>query len=144
VPSFEGTWTGRAEIVVSWTMQRTLEVSLAIDSSGNVDGCVGDASLAGRITRNRGALLRAVNWKTDFIIDARLTGPIIAAEGIARAGIRMPFDLVNGRIEGGIHTTGSKLGGKDGGILSARRLVLQRVGPASAAPRRPDCASGGL
>lgn len=131
VPSFEGTWTGSAEIVVSWTTQRTLHVTLAIDSSGNVRGCVGDAELAGRITRNRNALVRALNWKTDYIVHAQLTGLFIASEGIARAGLQMPFNLVDGRIQGGVHTTGAKVGGKDAMKVSARRLVLRRVGPAS-------------
>jgi hypothetical protein len=144
MPSFEGTWTGGAEIVVSWTVQRTLNVTLAVDSSRNVGGCVGDAALVGRIARNRGALLRALSWKTDYIIDARLTGPIIAAEGIVRDGIRIPFNLVDRRIEGGLHTTGAKFGGKDYGILSARRLVLRRVAAVSDAPRHPPvCASEG-
>lgn len=125
-----GTWSGDAAIVVSWTTQRSLAVRVTIDSAGRVAGRVGDAELFnGHVRPNRGAIARALGWKTDFIITGQLNGPVIAAEQVVREGVRIPFDLVDGRIEGGIHTTGSKSRGREGMALSARNLVLQRPPP---------------
>jgi hypothetical protein len=122
-----GSWTGTADIVVSWTIQKKLNVHLVIDLGGRVTGSVGDAALVeGRVKRNRGALLRALNWKTDYIVVGRLDGPVIAAERIERAAVSIPFNLLDGNIRGGIHTTGTKFGGSEGGKLSAGRMVLVR------------------
>lgn len=125
-----GAWTGSAEIVVNWTTQRKLQVHLVIDSAGRVNGTIGDAELVdARVKRNRGALLRALNWKTDWIVIGRLEGPIIAAESIQRERVTVPFNLVKGEIRGGIHTSGSELGRRESGRLSAGRMVLRPVTP---------------
>jgi hypothetical protein len=122
---------------VSWTAQRTLPVRLAIDSGGRVRGRVGDAELAdGRLRPNRGAVARALGWKTDLIVTGRLRGPIVAAEQVVREGVRIPFDVVGDRLEGGVHTTGAKAGGRERMMLSADRLVLRRVPPPAAARPR--------
>jgi hypothetical protein len=123
-----GEWEGEAEIVVSWTAQRTLAVRLVVDTAGHVHGRVGDAELVdGRLRPNRGAVLRALGWKSDHIVTGRLRGPILATEGVVREGVRIPFDVVGGCLVGGVHTTGAKAGGRERMMLSARHLVLRRA-----------------
>lgn len=137
-PAFAGRWQGSAEIVVNWTTQRTLDVDIVIDSSGRVTGVVGDARIVdGHMQTNRGALARWFGWRSDYIITGTLEGAIIEAEGVIRSGVRIPFNVVADRLEGGVHTTGSKAGGKESMVLSARGLVLRRVSlRATAAPIR--------
>lgn len=132
-PSLAGRWEGTAEIVVDWTSQRMLSVEIHIDSSGGVVGRVGDARIVdGLLRRNRGTFLRWLGWKTDYIVTGKLEGAIIQADSVARSGVRIPFNVVDERIEGGVHTTGSLTGGRESMKLSARRLVLRRVAGPSA------------
>lgn len=127
-PVFAGRWHGSAEIVVNWTTQRTLEVHIVIDSAGRVTGMLGDARIVdGHVQPNRGALARWFGWRSDYIITGTLDGAIIEAEGVVRSGVRIPFNVVADRLEGGVHTTGSKTGGKESMMLSARGLVLRRA-----------------
>ena len=126
-PVFAGRWQGSAEIVVDWTAQRMLEVDIVIDTAGGVTGVVGDARIIdGHILPNRGSLARWFGWRSDYIITGTLEGPIIRAESVVRSGVRIPVNVVAGRLEGGVHTTGSKSGGKESMMLSARGLVLRR------------------
>lgn len=126
-PAFAGRWHGSAEIVVTWTTQRMLEVDIVIDTAGRVTGVVGDARIIdGHMLPNRGALARWFGWRSDYIITGTLEGAIIAAEGVVRSGVRIPFNVVADRLEGGVHTTGSKTGGQENMMLSARGLVLRR------------------
>ena len=75
------TWKGTADIVVDWTKARTLPVEIAIAADDRVTGKIGDAMIVnGRFRPNRGWLGRALHVKTDWMIDGRLEGPIIAAE----------------------------------------------------------------
>jgi hypothetical protein len=60
-----GQWKGTADIVVNWTVQRTLEVEFTVTAGGQVTGRIGDARLTGgRLERNRGPILRAmiISW----------------------------------------------------------------------------------
>jgi hypothetical protein len=128
-PAIVGHWKGNARIVVAWTKQKNLCVTLNIGDNGKVSGKIGDALLAnGRLKKNRGSLGRKLKVKTDYIIVGDLQGTIIAAEGITRLHVKIPFNLSNGTLIGGIHTCGSKFGGKDQMILSAANLTLTRAG----------------
>ena len=121
-----GQWEGTAHIIVNWVQQTNLPVQLHIASDGTVTGKIGEAVVnKGRIRNNRGSLGRKINIKTDYIIEARLTGTLIAAEDISRAGVKMPINFTGTNLIGGLHTTGSKFGRKERGIVSAR-LTLQR------------------
>ena len=125
--SMTGVWCGSARIVVDWTVQQNLGLTLTIDQSGNVTGQVGDAQLtSGRVKANRGPVGRMLNIKTDYIIVGRLRGPIIAAEGVARSEVKIPVNWTGSEFQGAVHTNGSSFGGKDRMVLSASRLVLRR------------------
>ena len=125
--SFAGTWSGRAEIIVIWCSQRTLDVEVTIDSAGRATGRVGDAELVdGRLRRNRGAFGRWLKVKTDYLIEGKLVGPIVARDVIVRDGVKMPVNFVDSTFVGGVHTTGSAFGDRDVAILSAARMVLRR------------------
>lgn len=126
-PKMAGRWSGTAEIVVNWTVQRTLRVELLIAPDGVVTGRIGDAALsAGRFERNRGAVGRFLGIKTDFIVTGQLSGQVIAAEGVQRPAVKLPLNWVDETFAGGLHTSGSKFGGKSDMILSATHLKLAR------------------
>jgi hypothetical protein len=123
-----GDWNGTARIIVVWCQQTNLPVSLAIKGSGVVGGTVGDATLKdARLKKNRGWLGRKLNLKTDYVIVGRLAGPIIAREDISRSRVSMPLNFAGGRFVGGVHTSGTKWGGKERMILSASHLILVRT-----------------
>jgi hypothetical protein len=123
-----GRWKGEAEVVVDWTKARTLPVNLYISPDGRAMGTVGDARLVdGRLSSNRGWLMRSLGWKRDYIIDGKLDGPIIAAENIVREAAMVPLDWKNGRFEGGVNTSGTQFGGASSMILAAGKLVLYKV-----------------
>jgi hypothetical protein len=122
-----GTWSGDGQIVVNWTSQRSIHVRLVILADGNVSGEVGDARLTnGRIARNRGAIGRFLNIKTDYIVFGDLRGPVIASEHIQRDGVKMPLNWNEREFSGGLHTSGSAFGGADRMIFTAFHLRLTR------------------
>ena len=124
---FAGHWEGNARIIVNWCKQRDLPVAVDIHPDGSVTGKVGDATLAhAQFATNRGSLGRALNLYSDYIIRGDLDGAIVAAEGISRPGVFIPLDLAEGALAGGIHTSGSKVGGREEMILSASNLKLVR------------------
>ena len=87
---------------------------------------VGDAILTdGRLERNRGALGRKLNLATDYLITGKLNGSIVRSESITRESVSIPLNFSGGEYTGGIHTSGSKLGGLEKGILSASSLTLK-------------------
>jgi hypothetical protein len=107
-PEMAGHWEGTARIIVSWCQQKDVVVSVDIHSDGSVSGKIGDATLInGRFERNRGWLGRKLNLATDYIINGKLDGAIVAAEGIARNEVFIPLDLKANAFVGGINTSGS-------------------------------------
>lgn len=127
-PVMVGRWKGEAQIAVDWTKARTLVVDIRIASDDRVTGTVGDATLVdGRLMRNRGPIARALGWSRDYIIAGALEGPVIAAEGVKRDGVKMPLNWIEGRFEGGVSTSGTKLGDAKSMVLAAEKLVLHRV-----------------
>jgi hypothetical protein len=127
-PGTVGQWQGHARIIVAWADQTDLRVALDIRDSGEVTGKIGDALLTnGRLKKNRGELGRKLKGKTDYIIVGDLKGDIISAEGITRRHVKIPLNSSNGILSGGVHTSGSKFGGKDHMILSAAGLTLTRA-----------------
>ena len=123
-----GHWEASARIIVIWCKQKSLPIAVNIQADGHVTGTVGDATLtSGRFKQNRGWFGRKLNLKTDYIITGHLTGPIVAAEGITRSSVSMPLNFKSGTMAGGLHTSGSKFGGKKRMILSASSLTLTRT-----------------
>lgn len=97
-----------------------------IRADGSVTGKVGDATLIkGHFERNRGWLGRKLNLATDHIVRGDLNGPVVAAEGITRESVSIPLNFIGGAFVGGVHTSGSKFGGKEKMILSASSLTLK-------------------
>jgi hypothetical protein len=135
-PPMVGHWEGSARIIVIWCQQTNLPVAVDIQADGSVTGKVGDAALInGRFKRNRGWLGRKLNLKTDYIIRGKLTGSVVAAEGITRSGVWMPLNFNDGAFVGSLDTSGWKIGGKKRMILSTARLTLTRTNnPASGTP----------
>jgi hypothetical protein len=131
-PAMAGHWEGNARIVVAWCHQKNLPVSVDIQSDGSVTGTVGDATLTeGRLLRNRGWLLRKLNWATDYLITGGCYGAIVKAEGITRSRVKLPLNFNGGAFVGGVNTSGSGLegsGGKngEGPWLAAGGLRLTR------------------
>ncbi len=126
-PEAVGRWAGDCRIVVNWTTQRTLRVALTVAPDGTVTGTIGDAVLRhGRLKANRGPIGRMLNLKTDYIITGDLDGPVIKAEDIVRSGVTLPFNLTEGRLDGAVHTSGWKFGGKEKMMLTAW-MKLDRV-----------------
>jgi hypothetical protein len=121
-----GHWKGDARIIVSWCRQTNLHVAIEIETDGTVTGKIGDATIKGRFDRNRGWLGRRLNLATDYIIRGELDGPIVAAEGITRGSVSIPLNFIGGELAGGVHTSGSKFGGKKRMILSASSLTLKQ------------------
>jgi len=127
-PATVGQWKGNARVVAVWTKQTNLCVTLDIRDDGAVTGKIGNALLTnGRLKKNPGWLDRKLDVKPDYIIVGDLQGAIIAAEGITRAHVKIPLHLSGDTLTGGLHTCGSKFGGKDQMILSAAGLTLNRV-----------------
>ena len=125
-PSMLGPWQGDAHIVVNWTRQRTLAVKLVLYAGDSVSGTVGDAALVnGKFVRNRGALEGSLGWKTAYAIEGTLEGPVIKAENVWRPSVRIPLDWIEDRFEGGVNTSGWKVGSVEHRVLSAT-LVLRR------------------
>jgi len=126
-PAMAGSWTGDAQIAVSWTRRRTLSVHLNIQQDGSVTGTVGDATLQhGRLEANRGSLGRVLHVKTDWIVRAALSGNIINAEGICRDEVILPLNWIADHFDGGVNTSGSHFGGSNA-MVAAKDLRLDRV-----------------
>jgi hypothetical protein len=127
-PAMVGHWKGDAQIFVDWTRTKTLTVDIVIGRDDRVTGKIGDARLIdGRFDRNRGWLMQRLGWKTDYLIDGKLDGAVIAAENIRREGVMLPLDWNGDRFEGGVNTSGTEFGGAASMVLAAGKLILRRV-----------------
>jgi hypothetical protein len=125
-PSVIGRWSGVADILVDWTTQRTLPINIVIGADDQVTGSIGDATLVnGRLSRNRGWLGRAMQVKTDYIIQADLDGLIIRAENIQRDMVQIPFNWRDGRLAGSMNSSGYKIGKVASRILTAKFVLLR-------------------
>jgi len=123
-----GIWSGSARVGVSWCRQTLVPLSLAIAPDGSVTGRVGDATLVGgRLSSNRGPLLRKLGWFSDWQVSADLAGDLVAAEGLRREVARIPFDVVDGHLRGSVTTDGTVFGGKDRMTFSAAFDDLSRT-----------------
>jgi hypothetical protein len=129
-PALVGRWRGSARIVVQWVEGKELPLDLTIDGDGTVRGTVGDAKLvSAHLKRNRGAIGRALGLASDWIVKGDLEGPLVAAEGITRKSVSIPFDLVGGRLAGGVNSSGPKVGDRGHVVIAAAQMKLERVKP---------------
>lgn len=126
-----GSWVGRAQITVPWTLQRELAVRIAIRDDGSVSGTIGDAQLVdGRFASGRGPVGRALRRGREYVIDGRLWGSVIRSAAVQRARVRVPLDWTGQTFEGELQTSGTYEGSPADLILSATGLVLRRAGAA--------------
>ena len=124
IPVMVGRWEGDAQMVVNWTRQRTLGVNIEIFGNDSVAGTVGDARLANaRFLKTPGSLPGALRWKTDYIIEANLEGPIIRAENIHRTSVRIPLNWIGDGFRGGISTSGWMVGSVEYRVVAADVLL---------------------
>ena len=127
-PALVGHWSGEARTVVAWCRQPEIAVALEIRPDATVTGRVGDATLAdARLRSNRGDVARALDLETDWIVEGGLVGPLVQAEDIARDDVMIPFDLVDGRLQGGVHAGHGKFGDKDSMRFTASGMALART-----------------
>ncbi len=115
-----GTWSGDARIANTELAVCTPAVRLTIAADGTVQGMIGEARLVGgRLRRNRTALGRSMRVKTDWIVDAKLDGPLFSAESVTRERVRIPFDSAGEELRGGFHAMG-------GGATISATVMLRR------------------
>ena len=125
-PQLIGEWQGDGRIIVTWCKQKQLPIHIFIRADRKVSGTVGDASItAGRIRKNNWFLTWLGN--SEYVIEAKLDGPIVAAENIRRESIQLLLDTDGHLLEGGFHTSGSEAGGKASMAMSGTAVMLSRV-----------------
>ncbi len=123
-PVMVGRWEGDAQMVVNWTRQRTLGVSIEIFANDSVSGTIGDAKLVnGRFLKSPGSLPGELRWKTDYVIEASLSGPIIRAENIHRPSVRIPLNWIGDGFRGGITTSGWMVRSVEYRVVAANVLL---------------------
>lgn len=128
-PGMLGTFEGRAREIVAWSEQEWIDIQLTVAADGTVTGTFGDATMhSGTVERNSEALIWIGN--SEYFIEADLQGAIVESEQIHRESVRLLVDMVDDgdSLEGGFHTSGNKVGGKDSMIMSGVDLVLRRIG----------------
>ena len=81
-----------------------MPLAITIREDARVTGTVGGAELVDCVLkRNRGELGRQLNVASDYIImDGYLDGPIIPGDEELRKDFTIPFDVVDGRMQGSI------------------------------------------
>ena len=130
----EGTWKGDAKIIVDWVQNTQLAITLTIDAEGNVTGKVGDAELIEARVH-----LRSIDMNRDFRVHGQLEGDLVAAEGVQRGEVDILFDHPDAdTLVGGLHSSGSKFGGKDSMKVSAMNMTLKRAASSAAATTAAD------
>ena len=113
-----GTWEGSGTIVVSWCTQDTLAFHLVITTDGDINGSIGDAIITSAELNNNHL------GENDYLIVAKLKGPLIECEGITRSIMRIGLKRNGEVLEGSFQTSGKLFGKKEDGILSGTNLVL--------------------
>ncbi len=117
-PELVGAWQGECKIGLPVVFNpnqlpenvprsvTTVKVAITISEDATVEGCIGEAIVEECVLkRNRGELGRMLDMATDYIImDGYLAGPIVSGhdENDSKS-FMMPFNLVEGRIPGGLN-----------------------------------------
>ena len=123
-----GHWKGQAKIIVSWTKQKDLPIDIQIHPDGTVEGKVGDAALVnGKLEKKSWVYTKIFQHENPYRITGDLQGDIIADEGIRRDSVFISLRVEDGKIDGGLGTSGTKIGGKETMILSAMDVSLTKI-----------------
>jgi hypothetical protein len=105
-----GTYSGKARVIVRYDrgghyiyMDDYVQISLIINSSGNVIGLAGGAAFEGcNVVRNRGWVERQLGIKTDFLIKGLLKGNTFDKDTVVNKNISIPFNIKNGELQGSL------------------------------------------
>ncbi|OHB55313.1 MAG: hypothetical protein A2Y07_07355 [Planctomycetes bacterium GWF2_50_10] len=133
-----GHWKGNATIIVNWTKQKNLPIEIKINSDGTVTGTVGDATLVnGTLIKKSWIYTKIFQHENPYRIESDLQGKIIKSENIQRDSVYISLRIENGKVDGGLATSGTKTGNKETMILSAMNVSLSRIDENSADPQQP-------
>lgn len=126
---FVGHWKGTSNIVVNWTKQRKMAIGIEIMADGKVEGQVGDSTLKDATFQRKNKFITDLfQHSTLYMIRGRLEGAIIKAEDVNRKSIGLLLtDVIDGRIEGGFHTSGQHFGNKKTMVLSGTDIKLEKA-----------------
>ncbi len=129
VPSeYIGHWNGQARIVVSWTKQKQLPIDIEIHSDGTVEGKIGDAELVnGKLIKKNWVYTKVFQHENPYRIEGNLQGEVIKSENIQRDSVEISLRVEDGKIDGGLTTTGKKTGTKETMKLFAMDVSLIKV-----------------
>lgn len=98
-------------------------MQLVIAENGTVTGNIGGATLAmATCATNRGDLGRALNIKTDYIIQGTLTGNIFPGDNYSEKQISIPFNIDSTVLRGSIFHTFN-----NGGLFPIADLSVVRT-----------------
>jgi len=108
--SLPGLYTGKEHVIIRYEnggqfifRDEYAQVSLMIDSVGEVTGMVGEATFERSIVlQNRGWIGRQIGIKTDFLIKGSLQGYTFPKDTLFNKNISIPFNTVNGELKGSL------------------------------------------
>jgi hypothetical protein len=120
-----GEWVGKGDIIVTWCELDSLSFDIKIAKDNSVSGKIGDAEIYDAKLEKRSAIMEALG-NGEYIIEGKLKGAIVKDEKISRESFLIMFNLENGVIKGGMHTSGSKFGGKEKMVLTVSPLILKK------------------
>mgnify|MGYP001403954455 CR=1 FL=1 len=128
----EGVWSGRALLGTKWAPRdQPLPLEIEIFDDGRVEGTLGGATLRNsHIASNRGAVGRALDLATEYILRGEIEGEVAAGEPKRSKFVRAPFNVVERPGEttllwGSVTTWEHASGGKNE-IVGAHDLELRR------------------
>jgi hypothetical protein len=127
--SMVGHWEGKAEVAVNWCSAKQLVVSVTINGNGAVAGKFGDATLKeAHIYPKPGGPPQGTAVQNQYVIEAELEGPLVAAEGIQRPDICIPVEVTrDGRLAGAFMTSGSETGEISKRVFSGGLIPLTKT-----------------
>lgn len=126
-----GAYTGKQRVIIRYDKggqyifrDELVLVSIIIDSTGHVNGMVGEATFEDcNVTQNRGWIERQLGIKTDFRISGMLRGNTFENDTIINKNINIPFNIENGELKGSLLMA---LKGEDFPIISVLKLKKSR------------------
>lgn len=129
--NLQGIYTGKERVIIRYDKggqyiyrDESVLVSIIIDSGGNVNGMVGEATFENcNITRNRGWIERQLGIKTDFLISGKLKGNTFEEDTIINKNINIPINIENGELKGSLLLI---LKGEDFPMISKLKLKKGR------------------
>jgi hypothetical protein len=120
-----GNWKGKGDIIVTWCSQDSLFFNITIKKDGKVSGTVGNAKINyGKISK-RSVVMKLLG-NGEYLIKGYLDGYLVKSEGIKRKSFILMFNFKDGKIQGEMHSSGSKFGGKEEMVMTVTGVVLKK------------------